>query len=64
MVVRQNAFAFEYITYKTDYMVDLPTVKGDYIVYCIGYDEEMGTVSEDSNELPLTILSGTDTWKP
>lgn len=64
VIVRQISFAFEYITYKTDYLVDLPTVKGDYTAYCIGYDENMGTVSEDSNELPLTITTGTETWAP
>lgn len=64
VIVRQIPFAFEYITYKTDYLVDLPTVKGDYTVYCIGYDENMGTVSEDSNILPLTINTGTETWIP
>lgn len=64
IVARQNAFAFEYITYKTDYSVDLPTVKGNYEVYCIGYDEENGTISEDSNSISLTIESGTDDWAP
>ena len=64
IIVRQSPFAFEYITYKTDYLVDLPTVKGDYIVYCIGYDEDMAVVSEDSNELPLTITTGTEAWIP
>lgn len=64
VIVRQSPFAFEYITYKTDYLVDLPTVKGDYAVYCIGYDEDMGTISEDSNILPLTISTGTETWIP
>lgn len=64
IVVRQNAFAFEYITYNKECYVDPPTVKGDYIAYCIGYDEDNGTYSENSNELPLTILTGTDDWSP
>lgn len=64
IVVRQNAFAFEYIVYSTDYYVELPTVKGDYIAYCMGYDEDNGTVSEDSNELTLNVSAGIDTWSP
>lgn len=64
VIVRQGDFAFEYTLYKLDALVDLPTVKGTYTVYCIGYDENMGTVSEDSNILPLTIDTGTETWIP
>jgi hypothetical protein len=64
IIVRQGAFAFEYIIYKTDYYVDKPPVKGDYTVYCIGYDEKMGTVSEESNILTLTVENGSPDWKP
>lgn len=64
IVARQGAFAFEYITYKLDYSVDLPTVRGSYSVYCIGYDEDNGSVSEDSNELTLEVPVGTSTWSP
>lgn len=64
VIARQQYFAFEYITYKNDYCVDIPTVKGDYTVYCIGYDEDNGTVSEDSNELALTVPDGDDDWAP
>lgn len=64
VIVRQGAFAFEYITYKTDYSVDLPTVKGTYAVYCIGYDETTGAVSEDSNVLTLELTTGSPDWSP
>lgn len=64
IVVRQGAFAFEYVTYKTECFVDIPTVKGSYNVYCMGYDESTGVVSEDSNILTLMVTSGTDNWKP
>lgn len=64
VVVRQDYFAFEYILYKEDYIVDAPTVIGDYIVYCMGYDETAGTVSEDSDAIPLTITNGVSTWGP
>lgn len=64
VVVRQEAFAFEYIIYKTDYFVDAPTVKGQYTAYCIGYDEDNGTVSENSNELTLMVPNGADDWAP
>lgn len=64
VVVRQHAFAFEYITYKTECYVDIPTVKGDYTCYCFGYDESTGAVSESSNELVLTVTDGSETWAP
>lgn len=64
VVVRQKAFAFEYITYKVECFVDIPTVKGDYVCYCIGYDEAFGSVSERSNDVSLTIEEGSDTWAP
>lgn len=64
VIAKQGHFAFEYITYKLDYFVDIPTVKGEYIVYCIGYDEANGVVSEYSNELTLTVTTGTDDWAP
>lgn len=64
IVARQKAFAFEYITYKADYLVDVPPVKGDYTVYCIGYDEDNGTISNNSNELPLSLSSGAPDWSP
>lgn len=64
IVVRQVQFAFEYITYQLECYVDLPTVRGDYVVYCMGYDETTGAVSEDSNEMSLTIESGAKDWVP
>lgn len=64
VVVKQGFFAFEYITYKTDYHADAPTVKGDYICYCIGYDEDNGTVSLPSNELNLVVTKGSNDWSP
>lgn len=64
VIVRQGAFAFEYITYEKECYVDLPTVKGKYTAYCIGYDEDNGTYSEDSNELPLIITTGENNWAP
>ena len=64
VIVRQGDFAFEYTMYKPDALVDLPTVKGTYTVYCIGYDESTGSISEDSNELALTITTGSEDWKP
>lgn len=64
VVARQGYFAFEYILYKEDYIVDAPTVIGDYDVYCMGYDENAGTVSEDSLPVPLTITNGVNVWGP
>lgn len=64
IVARQGAFATEYITYKTDYMMDIPPVAGEYEVYCMGYDESNGTVSENSNELTLVVSTGIAGWAP
>lgn len=64
VVVKQGFFAFEYISYKTDYYADIPTVKGNYTCYCIGYDEENGTVSLPSNELQLVVEAGASDWSP
>lgn len=64
VVVRQDYFAFEYITYKTEAFVDVPTVMGEYNAYCFGYDESTGVISEYSNELPLLVESGSDSWAP
>lgn len=64
IVVRQGYFAFEYIMYKTDYYVDAPPVQGDYTVYCIGYDEDNGTISHNSNELSLSVTTGNESWAP
>ena len=64
VIVRQDAFAFEYVVYKTDYHVDLPTVTGAYQCYCIGYDESTGVVSEPSNEVELVLETGNPDWKP
>lgn len=64
VVVRQEAFAFEYITYKTDCRVDIPTVQGDYKCFCIGYDETTGVVSATSNVVPLYVPYGASDWRP
>lgn len=64
VVVRQGAFAFEYITYKTECYVDAPTVNGDYTCYCFGYDEDTGAISSNSNDLKLTVTEGSDAWSP
>lgn len=64
IVFRQGFFALEHITYKPDCLVDVPSFKGDYRVYVIGYDEDNGTVSEESNELTLTIVDGANSWIP
>lgn len=64
IVARQGPFAFEYITYKTDYSVELPTVKGSYDIYCMGYDEGTGAASEDSNIIVVNITKGDPDWRP
>lgn len=64
VVLRQGTFAFEYILYKTEYSVDVSFVKGEYNCYCIGYDEDNGTVSDDSNIITLTVTEGNDDWAP
>ena len=64
IVARQRYFATEYITYKADYYMDVPPVKGEYVVHCIGYDEDNGAISEESNELTLVVPTGNVDWAP
>lgn len=64
IIFRQGYFALEHITYKPDCLVDVPTFNGEYRVYCIGYDEDNGTVSEDSNDLFISITDGAEVWAP
>lgn len=64
LVVRQGTFAVEYITYKTEYYADVPYVNGTYSAFCVGYDEDNGTVSETSNALELVVTTGRDAWGP
>lgn len=64
VIARQGNFAFEYIIYKTNYVVDLPTVKGAYVVTCLGYNETTGAISDVSNAINLQISTGSDTWAP
>lgn len=64
VVVRQGTFAVEYITYKTDYYMNVPYVKGNYTVFCIGHDETNGIISEPSNSLDLVVTTGANNWGP
>ena len=64
VIARQGTFAFEYITYKTECLVDAPSVIGEYSVYCIGYDEAYSSISEDSNIIEITIENGSPDWSP
>lgn len=57
-------FAIEYVTYELTLNVPLPEVKGTYTIYCIGYVEEGETISFDSNILSLEIMAGKETFEP
>ena len=64
IVMQSEYFAVENTVYELDTTIDAPTVKGDYIIYAIGYNENTGVYSSWSNELTFTVTEGNDTWEP
>lgn len=64
IIIRQDDFAIEYITYDLTLTVPLPDVKGDYEIFCIGYINEGEMISYDSNILTLHISTGQESFAP
>ena len=64
IILEHEQFAYEYITYDLSLTVTKPDVKGQYNVYCIGYENEGEAISFDSNILELTITQGQDSFAP
>ena len=64
LILRNGAFAFEYITYETTIVVPKPTVNGMYTIFCIGYVNEGSSVSYDSNVISYEVTTGQDTFEP
>lgn len=64
IVLDNDGFAYEYITYDLELTVDKPDVKGTYHIYCTGYINEGEYTSADSNIIDLTITKGRESFKP
>lgn len=64
IIMQSEYFAVEDTIYELDTTIDAPAVKGNYIIYAIGYNEETGVCSSWSNELTFTVTEGNDTWEP
>ena len=60
ILLQLEFFAFEYVTYELEIDVPKPTVKGDYLIYCLGYVDEGSYISEDSNVLTMSVTTGSD----
>lgn len=64
LIFRQEYFADERIVYLRDVYLTPPLVRGNYSVTCIGYNEDTGVVSSESNVVTITIPTGMDEWLP
>lgn len=64
VIARQGNFAAEYIMYNNEEYFNPPLVKGEYEVYCYGYDNVNKIMSGNSNTEILTVIVGKDNWKP
>lgn len=64
IILRNDYFAYEYITYENTLTVSKPEVKGTYTIYCIGYVNEGEAISFDSNVLELNITTGQNSFAP
>ena len=62
IVLRNNNFAYEYITYENELTVPIPEVKGHYEIFCIGYINEGEKTSFESNLILLEVTEGKDTF--
>lgn len=54
IIMRNGYFANEYITYETTLTIAKPAA-GSYATYCVGYTEEGGITSEDSQSTVITV---------
>lgn len=64
IVLSNQYFAIEHVTYEPSMTVPKPDVKGNYVIFCVGYVSEGQTVSFDSNLINLTITEGKDSFEP
>lgn len=64
IVLANQYFTIEYVTYELTLIVPLPEVKGKYNIYCVGYVEEGQAISFDSNVYTFTVNTGKDTFEP
>lgn len=64
IILRNQQFAIEYITYDDIIVLPKPDVKGSYDIYCLGYVGEGEYISFDSNVQTLKVTAGKDTFEP
>lgn len=64
IILRNERFALEYVTYNKTIEVPKPDVNGTYIIYCIGYVREGEHISFDSNVLNLIVTGGRESFAP
>ena len=64
IILALDSFAYEYVTYDTEFICDMPKVKGIYDIHCIGYVEEGQYVSYISNSFTLEVIDGKESFAP
>ena len=64
IVLRSDPFAYEYVTYELNIEVPIPDVIGTYEIFCVGYVNEGGRISNESNILTHTVSTGQTDWGP
>ena len=64
IILALDSFAYEYVTYDTEFICDMPEVRGVYDIHCIGYVEEGQYVSYISNTITLRVLTGKESFAP
>lgn len=64
IIMRSGYFANEYVMYELTETLPMPTVIGEYEIWAIGYNEDTGIISSDSNVVDLSVTSGSDDWSP
>lgn len=64
IVMRNEYFADERITYELDSLLPLPAVVGEYAVYAVGYNDNTNALSARSNDIVINVDAGKPTWAP
>lgn len=64
IILEHEQFAYEYVTYELSLTIPKPDVKGNYNVYCIGYENEGEAISFDSNIISYKVYTGKETFEP
>ena len=64
IILEHEQFAYEYVTYELSLTIPKPDVKGNYNIYCIGYENEGEAISYDSNIISFKVYTGKETFEP